>query len=98
MRRGIVVTIIVVVASATARGEQTLEVGGEHGTYSGDLGHTDSQFALVHLVPGRALDPARRRQPRDALRRRRASATASRPRATSARSASAPGCPAARAT
>jgi YaiO family outer membrane protein len=51
MRRGTVVTIIVVVAAA-ARGEQTLEVGGERGAYTADLGHSDSQFASFTWAQG----------------------------------------------
>jgi YaiO family outer membrane protein len=47
MYRWIVMTTVAAVAltGPTARCEQTLEVGGEYGAYSGDLGHSDSQFA-----------------------------------------------------
>jgi YaiO family outer membrane protein len=47
MRRWIVVTTIAAAALAgrTAHSEQTLEVGGEYGTYTGEVGHTVSEFA-----------------------------------------------------
>ena len=47
MRRWIVVITIIAVAltGPPARGEQTLEVGLEHGDYSGDLENGDGQFA-----------------------------------------------------
>ncbi len=54
MRRWIVVTAIAAVALAgrAALCAQTLEVGGEYGTYSGDIGHTVSEFASFTWTQG----------------------------------------------